>query len=88
MPDTDGSMENGPVKHYAATEYCIFCRCIVIDASSVGMGCGKAMDCTAAASLLIASSTSRQQRTCNLPDLTERPEQSLSRRQKSRRILP
>lgn len=57
MPDTDGSMKIGPVKHYAATEYCILCRYIIIDASSVGLGYGKAMDCTAAVSLLIMPST-------------------------------
>jgi hypothetical protein len=88
MPDTDGSMKVGLVKHYAATKYCILCRYIIIGASSVGIGCGEAIDCTAAASLLIMPSTSRQQKTCNLPDLTERLEQSLSRRHKARRIFP
>lgn len=88
MPDTDGFMKIGPVKHYTATEYCILCRYIIIDAPSVGMGCGKAMGCTAAVSLLIMPSTSRQQKTCNIPDLTERPKQSLSRRHKARRIFP
>ncbi|KAF1913968.1 hypothetical protein BDU57DRAFT_521094 [Ampelomyces quisqualis] len=39
MPDTYGSIEVGPVKHCSATEYCILCRYIISDASSVGVGC-------------------------------------------------
>jgi hypothetical protein len=55
MPDTDGFMRISPaaVDYYAATEFCILCRYMFIDASSVGMGYGKAMDCTAAVSLVI-----------------------------------
>jgi hypothetical protein len=41
MPDPGELTEIDPVKHYAATDYCILCRYVISDGSRVGMRCGE-----------------------------------------------